>query len=338
MLIAYRHNHCIWCSKPFFVAGFQRRPGEVCRSDEHIIPANVFGRLKTNDVCVDCNSRLGSEVDDRLLNDNNIFQAGLDAGYKAEQLLPTFRVCGRAPDGEPFEYLVKNGRWKLKPSFNENGFKIGAVNGASTSEDLENAKRKMERVVSGDKRLKISSSEAKQFVEELFRKFLEKQGEYETYKKEIKQGLRARPIPSKGAVTKTTHPWETQWAIAKILFEVGHTILPGQLCRKIRPALQQLRIFLNERKSKTEIFTHETLGHPADQKHEVQITVCGAELRFYCRLFKREQWSASFDVLRHNVPARLNNYELFVTNYCKAHTAGTVQLLENGRRVDFNEA
>jgi hypothetical protein len=334
MLIGFRHNNCIFCGKPFFVAGFQRRAGEVDRSDEHIIPANIFGRLKTNDVCKDCNSQLGSDVDHRLLNDFHIFHAGLDTGYKPEQLLPSFRVCGNTPDGEHFEYQVRNGRWRLKPSFHETGFKIGAIDGSSTSIDLENAKRKMLRIVQDDKRLPVSPSVAEQFIEELFDKFLKRQAEYTIYQEQIKQGLRARPIPTKGSITITTHPWETQWAVAKILYEVGHTMLPEYLRRAINSALQQLRLFLNERKLKVGIFQHKTLNLSSEKLHEVQILLHGSKLRFSCRLFKREQWSVTFDVLRYHLPARLKDYELVVINYCNPSTAVPVQVLENGITED----
>lgn len=338
MLIGFRHNHCIWCGKPFFVTGFQRRGGDVDRSDEHIIPANIFGRLKTNDVCTSCNSRLGSEVDDRLLNDFHIFQAGLDAGYKPEALLPSFRVCGNTPDGEPFEYCVRNGHWRLKPSFHETGFKIGAVNGSSILKDLENAKRKMLRVVREDKRLLVSASEAERFVDDLFKSFLERQGQHTIYQEHIKQGLRARPIPSKGTITKTTHPWETQWAVAKMLYEVGHTMLPEQVRRKIHSALKQLRTFLDERRPKVGVFQHRTLRHSAEPLHEIRILVRGSKLRFACRLFKREQWSLIFEVLCRDLPARLNDYEMRVLNYCNAQSGASVRVLENGRNVDFTHA
>jgi hypothetical protein len=336
MLIGFRHNHCIWCGKPFHFSGFRRRDGEVERSDEHIIPANIFGRLKTNDVCSGCNSRLGSEVDDRLLNDFHIFQAGLDAGYKPEELLLSFRVSGTTPDGEPFEYRVKDGRWKLKPSFHETGFKIGAVNGSSTPEDLENAKRKMLRLVREDRRLNVSAAEAERFIDELFKTFLERQGQHTIYQERIKQGLRARPIPSKGTVTKTTHPWETQWAIAKMLCEVGDTMLPGRLRRIIRSALQQLRAFLNKRELRKGVFQHRTLKRRAEQQHQIQIVMRGSNLRFVCRLFGREQWSLSFAVLRRDVPARLDGYELRIINHCKPKRPASVQVFENGQLVDFD--
>lgn len=335
MLVGFRHNQCLWCGKPFHVAGFHRRDGEVERSDEHIIPANIFGRLKTNDVCVGCNSRLGSEVDDRLLDDFYMFQAGLDAGYKPEELLPSFRVCGTTPDGEPFEYRVKDGRWKLKPSFHEEGFKIGAINGSSTPEDLENAKCKMLRLVREDRRLNVSAAEAERFIDELFKTFLERQGQHAVYQKQIKQGLRGRPIPSKGTITKTTHPWETQWAIAKIIYEVSDTMLPSRLRRIIHSALQQMRIFLSKRELRKGIFQHRTLKRRAEPRHLIQIVMRGSKLRFVCRLFGREQWSLSFAVLRLGAPAQLDGYELRIVNHCKPKHRASVEVFENGQPVEF---
>jgi hypothetical protein len=329
MEIQAKHNSCIWCGRPFAIKGFRRRSHEVVRSREHIVPANLFGRLKTTDVCVGCNSRLGSEVDDRLLDDFQVFQAGLDAGYKPEELLPNFRVCGSTPDGEPFEYRVKHGRWRLNPSFHETGFKIGMVNGAASPEDLENAKRTMLRLVCNDRRLNVSAAEAERFIHGLFRTFLERQGQQTIYQERIKQGLRARPIPSKGTITKTTRPWETQWAIAKMLYEVGNTMLPGRLRRIIHSALQQLRLFLNKRELRKGIFQHRTLKRRAEPQHEMQIVMRGSKLRFVCRLFAREQWSLSFAVLRRDVPARLDGYELRIVNHCKPNRTASVQVFEN---------
>jgi hypothetical protein len=334
MEIQAKHNSCIWCGHPFAIKGFRGHSDEVVRSREHIIPANIFGRLKTTDVCVGCNSRLGSEVDDRLLDDFYIFQAGVDAGYKPEELLPSFRVCGSTPDGEPFEYRVKDGRWRLRPSFHETGFKIGAVNGSSTPEDLENAKRKMLRLVREDRRLNVSAAEAEGFIDELFKTFLERQGQHTIYQERIKQGLRARPIPSKGTITKTTHPWETQWAIAKMLCEVSDTMLPGRLRRIIHSALQQLRVFLSKRELRKGIFQHRTLKRRAEPQHLIQIVMRGSKLRFVCRLFGREQWSLSFAVLRRDVPARLDGYELRIINHCKPERPASVEVFENGQPVE----
>jgi hypothetical protein len=335
MLIAFRHNHCIWCEKTFSISGFRARFGEVQRSDEHIIPDNLFGRIKTNDVCVGCNSLLGMHVDDRLRNDFHVFNAGRDAGLKIDELLPVFRVSGTTPDGEPFEYTVKRGVWRLNPSFHKGGFKIGSVNGAARESDLLNAKKKMLAMVKGNTGLGVSETEAVKFVNALFDEFMAKQAQSTVFNKRIKQGLRARPIPSKGAVNMVTHPWQTQWAIGKAMYETGATMLPDRLRRRVQSALHQIRQFVEARAEGRGILKHKTLSRTAAQKHEVEIRLKGSALTFAVRLFNREQWSVSFVVLCRGAVARLTDYRLTVINDWRPGVRETVKVLENGKNVAF---
>lgn len=320
----------MWCGRPFSIRGFRVRLGEVNRSCEHILPDNVFGKLRTVDVCTACNSRLGSEVDDRLLNDGHIFNAGLDAGFTVSDLLPDFRVCGTSPEGEPFQYRVKHGKWRLQPSFGRSGFKIGAVEGCSSVDDLENAKRKMLAIVLSDKSIGVEESEAKKWVEELFQEFLSKQGQYTVYRARIRQGLRARPIHAKGTVTFTTHPWETQWGIAKIGFESASILLPSRLGRRVASALAQMREFVMARKPKHGIFKHTTLATKAQAQHEVEIAVHCSKFSLAVRMFKREQWTIAFDVFKGNRLASLNDYHLLVVNHCGSTADRPVRVFENG--------
>ena len=329
MEIPPRFNHCIWCGHPFSIKGFCVRPGQVHRSLEHIIPDNVFGRLVIEDVCIPCNSKLGSNVDDLLLNDGHIVTAGLAAGFKADQLLRDFRVCGNTPDGEAFEYRVKEGVWRLEPTFTPDGFKIGAINNCSNERDLENAKRKMLKVVIATKSGGLNEVEARKWIDDLFAEFLAKQGQYTVYRAQIRQGLRGRFFQAKGTLTITTQPWETQWGIAKIAYEVAHVMLPCTLMRRLHSSLTQLKAFIEVRMPKHCVFTHQTLAVKAEPRHEIEITVSGAKLCFRIRMFNREQWILRFNVLKDNEHACLDDYRLLVVNECCYHKqTSSVQVCE----------
>ena len=335
MLIPPRYNRCIWCRHSFALAGFKERPGEVRRSLEHVIPASLFGHLLTQDVCNNCNSSLGSDVDSRLLNDGGVFTAGLAAGFKANELLKDFRVAGQTPEGEPFEYRVKDGKWRLEPEFTPSGFKIGAVEGLCVSCDLENAKRKMLKIVMANASLGLSDRDAKRWVDDLFQEFVEKKAECEVYRAAIRQRLRRRPIRARGNVSFVTNPWETQWCVAKVAYESGAVLLPEKLRRIAHSALEQLRGFVEVQRPMRGMFRHKTLKVQARPSHKIDIRAHGSSLEFRVRLFGREQWTLGFEVLRRGVPAELEDYHLEVGNECIAPHRQAVSVIENGAEIGF---
>src|SRR5882762_4459501 len=59
-----RYGTCIWCNRRFLSNGLERDQtvtfGPVERSEEHIIPSNIYGGIITLDLCKSCNERFGS--------------------------------------------------------------------------------------------------------------------------------------------------------------------------------------------------------------------------------------------------------------------------------------
>ena len=329
MLIPPRYNHCIWCSKEFAIAGFKARAGHVLRSLEHIIPFSLFGHVLTEDVCGGCNTRLGTYVDHHLLNDGRIFIAGLAAGFQAGELLKVFRVKGTTPEGESFEYRVSNGNWRLVPDFTAFGFKIGSVEGISAPKDLENAKKKMLKLVLAQSQ-GLSERDAKKAVDDLF-KAVEKDPRGEVYDPAIGQGIRVRPVPARGTISIVTQPWETQWCIAKMAYETGAILLGEKQKRIVRPALEQLKTFVETRKPMHGVFEHRSLKCAALPTHRITIILKGSSLQFCVRLFGREQWTVSFQVFKRHKLAEVESYRIEVVN--SRNTA--IRIVENNTEVTF---
>lgn len=119
MTLPIRYNKCIWCLRPFNASVIA---ADDSAADEHIFPASIFGVAKMRDCCKSCNSRLGHEVDVKLLADKRIFFAAREAGIKENELLSRYSGTGLDSLNQLEQYTVKNGVWRLDPNFPQQGF------------------------------------------------------------------------------------------------------------------------------------------------------------------------------------------------------------------------
>ncbi len=79
-------NHskaCIFCSRTDLETNF---------SDEHIIPESIGGRLVLDQVCAECNSGLGHDVDPEILKIPEVLKAleYLDIPHAREGILRSY--------------------------------------------------------------------------------------------------------------------------------------------------------------------------------------------------------------------------------------------------------
>ena len=100
MRLPIRHHFCIWCGSVL---------SDDQRSDEHIIPDCLGGRLKSPDVCRVCNSRFGSDSDWRLLNDRRIYTSAMRAGVPHDQFLRTYEAIATTGNGQEVRLRVTDG-------------------------------------------------------------------------------------------------------------------------------------------------------------------------------------------------------------------------------------
>jgi hypothetical protein len=115
------HTDCIWCGRRLVQSTFQvdcrETFGPRPRSDEHIIPENVFGKIITTDLCKCCNSHFGSICDHALVKDKEIVEAAKRAGVKETELWPQFDAIQRTPSGREIKIAYSKGEFKPKPEF-----------------------------------------------------------------------------------------------------------------------------------------------------------------------------------------------------------------------------
>src|SRR5207249_1457870 len=94
MVLSATNQNCIWCGRRLVhrsytvdcAEGFGPRP----RSDEHIIPRMLFGKLITDDLCRCCNSRFGDGCDYVLAEDQRIVEAAQRVGVSIPDLWSCF--------------------------------------------------------------------------------------------------------------------------------------------------------------------------------------------------------------------------------------------------------
>lgn len=304
--ILSRYEKCIWCVRQLSdIATSDRRQ----RSREHVFPQNIFGRIWTTDCCVRCNSDLGAQIDLKFLDDERVFTAARDAGFSAEQVLNHFEGAGKDGLDRPTRYTVRGGKWRAKPEFHDRGFRIGSINGTPTPSDLANAKRSMLARILHDDKSGISEDEARQCAEALFARFFANGCKEEVRCERTGQRLRSVPGADRIHVERNWFTHHTDWAVAKIVYEAGMTLLPESLIVQVGNAFQQLKSFV-ETPEERNIFRHEQLQIPASQRHAIEMVAQGNSFDVSVSLFARETWRLHLDVWQSGQLAQMQRCAL----------------------------
>jgi hypothetical protein len=186
MTLPTRYNKCIWCIRPLNASEINVSDSPT---DEHIFPVNIFGVVITRDCCKDCNSRLGNEIDIKLLADERILLAAREAGINENELLLKYSGTGSDSKGQQVQYTVKQGKWRLEPNFHQQGFTIGLIDGKTFPKDVQNAKAKVRSLAEADRSLQLTPTEREKCVEDLFDTFLAGSGKSVVYCDKINQRL-----------------------------------------------------------------------------------------------------------------------------------------------------
>lgn len=304
----------------------------VERSREHIIPKNLFGRVITRDVCIACNAELGTFVDPKLPQDIGVFLAGKEAGFSEGELLHSFEVIGTLSNGDPFTAKVLDGEWQVKPQFSVNNFRISKREGNPDSKYELNAIEFWTKIIQR-KNPELEAGEAKKRAEQMFTSLSAMNDEGEIYQSDIGQGLLAGWEHLKGEPQLNRAFWETEWSVAKILFEVSLTLWRPEILKRCITSLKAIREFVLARQAERMIFFRKTLEKQATAQHEIRIRATGALLEFEFTAFGKERWTLEFEGQTQNGPANLALYELHVVNEC-GKNAGPPLVMENGVRVD----
>lgn len=303
------HNYCIWCDRLLCDRGSAVDCNAVAgprpRSEEHLIPACLFGELVSFDLCKCCNDFFGATCDHALLNDQRIVEAAKRAGINVRELWSRFEITQMTPSGRRVRTIYKKndgsemGSYQPQPELKDlSRLMIVAPEGKVSVAQLGHLRARLVKKV-GLKRLNLSSQQIESEVDKLLDETCRTPDEAH-YNPVIREWIKPSRLPPEGIVVRETRPWETEWSLAKICFELSQLLWPPNYREYCAPVLNELRAFLTARecsddgKSGVGIFTYsESLDCPAKKWHTVEGVVCAFRASWRLTFFGTVSWSYS---------------------------------------------
>jgi hypothetical protein len=321
MRVPNRHSRCIWCDKRLIDASYQPAAdvnfGPRPRSEEHIIPRNLFGKIVTYDLCKACNSTFGEFYDHALVNDGRMIGAASRIGIPLEVLKPTFRGVQRSPSGKTVNVTYQNSEFRISPEGSTDRFAFGVTNGKISDRDFSNAKAYLVAKITRKR-----SGWSKETINTLVGNLMDRvRQEPQKVHLDLTLGEGWKPTNLESAVTVAWqyHPWETDWCLAKIVFELAHVCWPDEYFVYCRSVSEFFREFMRRREGDREIgqgtgaFQFTALNETPKREHVITCVLNPQYQRWNFTFFGTASWS--FETVLtplQGVPA--NGYELVVKN------------------------
>ncbi len=294
------HNDCIWCGRRLvhksYLVDCQENFGPRPRSDEHIIPRSILGKIVTDDLCKCCNEHFGKSYDHALLDDKSIVEAAKLVGVKETDLWQRFEGFQYAVTGDKIEIAFNKGVGRPKPELRAlDRLTVPIVDGKADERSLKNFAARLKGKVRQRKPL-LPSETIEAGVARLIAKMrLDPTQSY--YDEDIEEGVRPIPLTPEIRYTKETRPWETQWSIAKIFYELSYALWPNVYCYYFGPTLDQWRQYIEKRecspngKQGPGIFIHERLAPElAAREHRIEGLVTKDSMNWCITFFGTARW------------------------------------------------
>lgn len=313
VVVRSTNENCIWCGRRLVHRsyqvdcedGFGPRP----RSDEHIIPQMVFGNVITTDLCRCCNSRFGAVCDHALANDQRIVEAAQRVGISAKDLWSHFDGVQHTPDGKPVRTVVRDGVFKPQSELKSlDALAIASTNGQVCERDFPHLRARLITKVRA-KVLGLSEERIVSEVDALLKQLRDAPGEVH-YNRVIGEGFRSSPLDSRVVVTRETRPWETDWALAKIVYELSRTVVSNEFQAYFREPIAIVRRFLERRdcnadgKQGTGIFVFTELPSAQPAKcHTIDGRINSHVFEWRLTFFGTARWCFRVDVAPIRSPA-----------------------------------
>jgi hypothetical protein len=295
MFLRQQYTVCIWCGKrlvnytPQEAGTFGPRP----RSDEHVIPRNLFGRIMTTDLCAECNSEFGRICDKSLTNDPRIVTAAGKAGIKLTDLRQKFEGKQRTTTGGTARILYQDGRFvplsQLAPA---GPLMVPASEWSKRGSQTRGALIAKVR----KKHLPLSVAQIEAEVDELMRQVnATPSGRH--YNSTIDEGFDLTVSTGPVEMRQKTSPWETEWCLAKIVFELSRLAWPTPYRQYCREVIDFFRRFIRNQAHNaqagtgTGIFTFTELPAKPARKHEITSVIAPTCVRWELTFFGTARWS-----------------------------------------------
>lgn len=308
MLIPIQMTACLWCGKRFPESGDDPAGDCVPRSDEHIIPESIGGKIKTRDVCCACNSHFGALCDHAMVDDQRIMRAAEEAGYKFTDFRKTFKGTQKTETGGEVPTRYKQGQFKPRPQLRPtSALMVPAGEWAKLRQQV----RESLIVKVGRKHLPSMDEAAIALEVDQLMAAMDTDPSRPHYNERIGEGFRL--TVSSGPVTGSIEmfPWETDWCLAKAVVELACLTWPREYQGYFREAIQYFRDFLSNRehdpaeKTGTGAFQYAELAGLAAKHHEIICKLSPTMLQLRLTFFGTAQWA--WDATPTPVAAPLGN-------------------------------
>jgi hypothetical protein len=310
--LEFKRKKCIWCRRRLIQSGltvdcsedFGPRP----RSEEHIIPKSIFGRFVTNDLCKCCNDHFGAVADHALVRDNHIVEAAKLVGFKESDLWPFFDTAQVTPRGRTITVSYKEGEFRPQPSLkNLNELSLPIIEGKLDEKQVKHFAARLKTKVMA-KGLRLSEEQVKNEIEGFIAKMrADPKGTYTN--SVIGETVEPTQLGTQLKYTRETKPWETHWALTKIVFEFSQLFWPQNYRQYYSPLLNAWRDFLNRRevsedgKTGPGIFIQDLLPkEQASKRHFIEGTISPTHAEWTLTFFGTARWKIGVDQVEPITP------------------------------------
>jgi hypothetical protein len=301
MKLPSAHTNCVWCNRRLIQSGLsvdcREQFGPRPRSDEHIIPKSVFGKIITPDLCKCCNDHFGAVCDHALEKDNYIVEAARRAGFEVTDLWSQFDGIQRTEKGREIKIGYSKKSFKPKAEFKSlEGLAIPIINGKLNEADLKHFKARLIEKVR-KKKPDLNQEVIQTQVEMLLGQM--RQDCTKTYHDPvINETVSPTKLDSQIIYTRETKPWETQWCLAKIVFQLSCLLWPINYRMYFEQVLYQWRFFLAKRECSTDgkqgigIFIYDELPpEKAAKQHLIEGIISPTEISWSLIFFGTARWT-----------------------------------------------
>jgi hypothetical protein len=306
-------NTCIWCDRRFLPNGLKQDRtvnfGPVERTQEHIIPSNLFGRVITLDVCKCCNESFGSRMDHELTRDKRVHTAATEAGVRIREYRKRYRSIRQSEDGRKFESTHCDGSDRIEPKLNDLArLSIGVVGGKVREVDLKNLKNRLV----GKLRKKFMGHGLPSDWEDrvdLLMAAIRNSPDRLHYDSVLGERFNPTPLLPFEEIQTKSSPWIADWCVAKMMYETGACLMPMPFLDYLRPVQEHLRAFVRNGLSAKVCDRGTSILESGNDKqsglkHSIVITATQTAYKSGVRLFGSAWWRFSASLKPIRPPAR----------------------------------
>lgn len=284
MRLREKHHSCIWCGKVFWV---------VVRSDEHVIPDCLQGRLRCPDVCKKCNSTFGSSSDWKLLNDERIYLAARDAGMSHDELISKYEAIATTAWGLKIKLAVRDGVSRVVGGLGSKPIYVGSdEHGHFLPKEIANLKA-LKKAEAARRFPKIARGEIDREVDRIVDSLAGFPPGTKVSSALLSDGFASDMTSSVVAFTRTYNEVDTDRAMAKSLFTILKSVLPRRLEAPMANALGQVKRFALGHDDGNFIHFARVPERQPRKQHQIRICTGPSGFNYTVILFDVLAWSIS---------------------------------------------